>query len=768
MSNLSTLLSSIKSSTEAQPMNTNTSSNTSTNSSTEAPTMNTPLTSEQTLKLILDKDVVWLCTYCQEEVIGNDDSETEVCKDSGVPSKAHTHCIEEAQMEYFASGGEDKPSPFKHEAVSIDDVNKSAILSTMTAELFQNGLNPRIAMRTAAAFVGAIEYLEEDIEVFLEALMDGLTIIEMDLIGVEEQPIDELDGKAIIEALHDANYITKTIEVTGGGWEREETIEVSTRFAELLSARTEAYPPALASVGVERRFDYAPTQDSPLFKEAVHALESSPYTVDAEMLSIARQVVAQTGGSDEDSEGYVIAGCEKMDPLEAYVSEFKGDRRGRLYQAACHGPNGQSSDRSRALMNLAGVPLDYDIIEILPVLRAEMADMVSTEDSSERSDLVRDAVKDPVSFIIRHLGLKEDEAAETQVSKPYSFVKAAIILVKLSKGQRPYLGMAAGKDAKCSGPQLGALMVGDQQIAQACGFSMAKVDDAYERTLIECAKAGFTHLKRADIKQAFMGIFYGQGWGAFINEEDMSPVLWNCIHGADCIFGDEARAKKFHKAVCASFGKKMMAVRGAIKAYGKKIDGRIKHFMPDGFEVAMNYKQKVNMLGEHVGYDTFLPDVVVRNNAESYKFIKFALNTKEIHYSDFARNGFVNMIQGVDALIARLIIVHLKRLGAKHIICVHDCFRVNMTEMALLDQAIMNAYMDLFGGTMNEPTKDLPNGVDILGLYFEGANRVLREEADPVMITQFFTSGTRRLMKIGGERLGNLIKSLGTTYYFSK
>jgi len=111
--------------------------------------------------------------------------------------------------------------------------------------------------------------------------------------------------------------------------------------------------------GIERRFGYAPTKYSKLFKEAIHALEDTKYTVDDAMLSIATRVLAKSG--EDDLEGYVIAGCDKMDSDDAYVSEFKGDSRGRMYQASCHGPNGQASDRSRALMDLYGVKMDYEL-----------------------------------------------------------------------------------------------------------------------------------------------------------------------------------------------------------------------------------------------------------------------------------------------------------------------------------------------------------------------------------------------------------------------
>ena len=189
--------------------------------------------------------------------------------------------------------------------------------------------------------------------------------------------------------------------------------------------------------------------------------------------------------------------------------------------------------------------------------------------------------------------------------------------------------------------------------------------------------------------------------------------------------------------------------------------------MPDGFEVAMNYKVKINALGEVMDFETNKYDVFLNNNAESYKFMNFQLRTKETHEGDFARNGFVNMIQATDALLARLIVVHLDRLGAKHVISVHDCFRVNITEMALLRQAIKNAYMDLFGAGKHTVTEDLP-------MYFEGANKQLIEgaEDDAKMVRQFNSNGTRYLQKVKGSYIKNLIAQLGAkgegAYYFDK
>lgn len=635
----------------------------------------------------------------------------------------------------------------QHEALTMDNVNKPALVSSIASELFHYDLNERISLITAVAFVGALDYID-NMEDFEEAFIDGLENTTMDIKGYE---IDDhnMDGDLIMKALVDANYLLPSGEM-------------GTRLAELVACTTSAYKPALASEGVERRFGYSKVQHSPLSIEAVHALEDTPYTIDTEQLSLALKVQAKLGGEEKDQESYVLRGCQLMDNTLAYVSEFKMDNRGRLNQAACHGPNGQSSDRSRSLMDLYGVPVVYDVQAVKKVIMAEIEDMVSDVKASAKQ--LREM--GDVDFVVLHV-----THPDSPVKKPWSFVKAARIMRELQAGNMPYVGMAVGLDAKCSGPQLGALMVGDQEIAAACGMTMEELDDAYELCMVHLEKAGFTGFTRAGIKSAYMGVFYGQGYAAFTDinnmvKEEQFEII-DVLYGEARVPSDDV-AKRFHKAVTSSFGAKMIGVRNLVRQYSKITKGRTKHFMPDGFEVAMNYKVKTNVLGEMMEFGTETPDVLLRNNSEFYKFINFQMRSRDTHEGDFARNGFVNMIQATDALIARLIIVHAKRLGAKHIISIHDCFRVNVTEMHILEQAIKNAYHDLFGSEFNNSTEDLPMGTDILGLYFQGANRQLIDQEDAMMVTQFFSSNKRRMRKVNGVKVTDLIDALGTTYYFAK
>ncbi len=509
-------------------------------------------------------------------------------------------------------------------------------------------------------------------------------------------------------------------------------------------------------------------QKSNLLNEAVSVLESTEFTIDDTMYVIAKKVQAALGGIEKDPEAHVLSGCERMKSSEAYTSEFKADMRARLYQAACSGPNGQASDRSRALMDLVGVPTDYDIETVKQAVKAEIMDMVAIP-QSEVGKLMAKAIKDPVGFIVSQERLvKKDRVAP----KMYSFVKAALIWKELAKGNKPYIGMAVGLDAKCSGPQLASLMVGDSKIAAACGMSLTQVDDAYELAIQCLAEAGFSGFTRSGVKKAYMGIFYGQGYAAYMDlaqlaKDEMWEVL-DMIKSGD--IGENAKA--FHKAISKSFGPAMNQLRKRFKNYAGQVQGKVSHMMPDGFKVRMNYKVKHNIHDIEVGYDTTCPDVIVSTPSFTHKFIKLSLNTNKGDSDNFVRNGFVNMIQATDAMIARLIIVHLGRLGAKHVISVHDCFRVNVTEMHLLEQAIKLAYHDLFGSETNIKTQDLPMGTDIIGMYFQGIDKSLIEGGKGEQGSQFLVTRSgqevRKFRKINGHKVSDLIDQLGTTYYFAK
>jgi hypothetical protein len=677
--------------------------------------------------------------------------------------------------------------------LEIVETNFQALVNSLAGTFFKLGLNPKQAIALAVAFVDCIEELEDgSVERWvnmMEADIDETFIgVEKEVYSVNSQ---EFDWEAILVK---SGVISISYEYEGDD-ESEVFIDAGEYLIRLLSQQTNAYKPIPVGAEFERRFDYSQVRHSELFEEAVHALESTLYTVDDNMLSIVNQVMDKLPKTHKlHQEDYVFAGCNAMDSDWLYYSEFKGDRRGRIYQASCHGPNGQSSDVARSLMDLGGVSMDYDPQEAMKLLVAEMKDMGKFVDKGEFMASVYAFAETPVECILMNV---QGHKIGSNIKKPWSFAKASMTLLALQEYiqyggvEKPYIGMAFGLDAKCSGPQLGALMVADQDILAACGFTLQQIDDAYHRAIVELEGRGkkktemvFMGLEREDVKKPFMGIFYGQGWRAFMHKEDFlkddgTPnAVWVSMHGNGDYPPCEERAQAFWGAINRSFGAAMNNIRRAIREFGydfdaemEKSDKPTRHFMPDGFEVAMDYRKKQNIFGELMGKDAAAHDVTVQTGMTSMKFNLMTFKMDEYDTMDFARNGFVNMIQAADALLARLIIVNCKKLGAEHIISVHDCFRVNVNDMEILREAIKLSYKELFGSTHNMPTKHLPKGTDILKMYFEGASKALKPEYKDTMPlrSQFFgKSELRRLNKVKGVQINELIDALGTSYYFDK
>jgi hypothetical protein len=162
----------------------------------------------------------------------------------------------------------------------------------------------------------------------------------------------------------------------------------------------------------------------------------------------------------------------------------------------------------------------------------------------------------------------------------------------------------------------------------------------------------------------------------------------------------------------------------------------------------------------------------VGDEFETLKNVKF--KTKENDLQSYSRKGFVNMIQATDALMARLIVVHAKKLGIKNIISIHDCFRVDIHSTGLLQQAIINAYQELFGSESNESTEHMPCSLDIVAEYFKGALKSTKEEFKFKYTGGMFIlkTGYRVCDSINGVSMSSLISQLGSNnhqcFYFAK
>lgn len=689
----------------------------------------------------------------------------------------------------------------------VTPLNTNALSSTIAAKVFLMLNDAKQAILLACSVVDAITTIKTlgDDEMFLPLTLAAAKVARLSTTHIEAGPLTKELARIKLEYKENDKYYIATKAETDAVRDEKGTfttteydIELSEEvitstlgklkmlnrdgtmgdvLIEMLEQRKEAYAPIEVGKEFIRKFPLMGLEKnqlnraSGLAKECILAQEASQATVSDFILDLANKVQPILDDLNmKDDEAYVLAGCNKLDSSKAYTSEFKFDNRLRTYQAACHGYNGQSSDRSRALMDLAGVPTDYNIGKVGRAIKAEMMDMI--DGSADIESLIKEAVTNPVDFIVAQL--KQLKGARP-VKKVWSFVKAANLIVQLREGKRPYVGMAVGLDAKCSGPQYGALMAGDAELAAACGFTVdTLLADAYKRCVAQLDKAGLTGFSRNGIKKSFMAVYYGQGYAAFMDtaqlRKDEQFEVVKVLSDENGNVSEEV-AKLFHKMVTKSFGSKLVYIRTQTLKFMKNTEGRFGHYMPDGAKVQMNYKVKMNIHNQVIDFDTVCPDVQVCTETQDYKFINLALKTKQVDADNFIRTSFVNMTQAVDALIARLIIVHLSRMGAKHIVAVHDCFRVNVTEMHLLEEAIKLAYKDLFGSKYNKPTVDLPMGTDILGMFFEGLEEAKVGDVKIVHCSQFVKVGSSSIRKFqvcNGEKLVDLIDKLGETYYFAK
>ena len=666
-------------------------------------------------------------------------------------------------------------------------MNTQAKASLITQQLFNKGLTAIESVIVASSFMSIEEELMDNNEYWEDNMVDAIYDTTLSISDADSTTHTDTEVDGWKAALVSIDLITEECEAG--------------KFLLQLNADKELAHARPATQPITAKTRRKATikngaKLSPLSKKVLGFLQKNERTISVDVYSLA--VDTFTGWVDCD-EQYILDGA--LNQIEGgnvpSVNEYFFDTRARIYQGDAHGGNVQASDMARALVSPCHVSLDYDVVAALAVLKAEAADMIKGD-----VDLCIQTLntKNRVEFMRAAL-TKGTKTAEV-VKKPWSFYKIAKLITALEAGEKPYLDVTVGLDAKCSGPQLGALMAGDNKLAAACGFSTGVVADAYETCVEMLETAGFLGLDRSIMKKPFMGVFYGQSYKAFAdaaNYAKMGMEPNKRQHAAELlpvlmsVGGDlDSNAKTFHKIVEKSFGAKLSGVRQLVKDshYHYEMMGdvamRVDHcaaptsyFLPDGQKVATQYFVEEDIQGRRLDGATAL-DVVVKVGFIDFKFNAMTFKTAEYDMYGYARTGFVNFIQSMDGLLARLIISKLESLGATLVDSVHDCFRVTVTDMidGKLTNAIKYAYNVLFASVTDVTCLDLPLGTDALKMYFEGVNRACAEEykLEAKVITktrsQFKYSPrtgvcTRNLTKTG-MKVADLINDLGNTYYFAK
>jgi hypothetical protein len=236
--------------------------------------------------------------------------------------------------------------------------------------------------------------------------------------------------------------------------------------------------------------------------------------------------------------------------------------------------------------------------------------------------------------------------------------------------------------------------------------------------------------------------------------------------------------KDMRECVTRCFGRRLNELRKAFIDQGMryedkeatlKVEGKISYLTADGCTIEMSNRVRIDINGEEKGKNEVHKEVIIKSGLMRLRLENPTFNLNEEDTGRHIRNGFVNFVQGLDGLVARMVIVNLRRQGVRYITSIHDCFKVCIHDIAKLKVAIQETYTALFGGREISYTNDLPFGNDFLELYFDGANDSLLEGERRTELSQFYKDGVKRrnCYMINGVTIDYLIQELGTSYFCS-
>lgn len=687
---------------------------------------------------------------------------------------------------------------------AICDANRSVFVGVVSNNLNRTGLlsYPQIAVLADAVY-HAMPSLVDGYEDFMTEIEFQLENAQLVVDG-QLQTFEAMDYDFIAEALNKGRMFNKDNTP-------------SKAFEKVIKANAEPRHAVSESTRAQYEFKHSRRLDqrSKLMLDAMEMLEATQYTIDTTVLKVA-EMVYTTDARCVNSAGlrlvcdaqYVLDGAKVhvANGNEPSFSEFYPDWRGRLYHGACHGANGQAGDLDRALMAIHGMSMDYTPAKAVRLLEREMEDMVKCG-----LDVALNYVRANGMVMTVYNALTGADDIAKRIKKPWSFIKAAFEHGQLLKHianpaevAKPYVSTVVGLDAKGSGPQIAALLTGDNQIAASCGFSH-KADnepDVYARVNLSLSDKGYNQLERDLAKGAYVGIYYGQGEGAYTEPtnfgaktKNLSVALREYI-ATMTEQGFAENGKTFHSTVKNALGTKVSrlinklpflhyVIQDGTRVYLTSTEKAMSYTLPDGFKVKHKKRVSFDLLGSQLVSNKDAIEFYV--NGYKYK-TAFASDVVDVEYQ--ARTGFVNLIQSCDALLARLIIANLRKLGAKHAIAVHDCFRVSVAdaENSLLEKAIQLAYAQMFGELECEYFQNNFEGIhnkDILAMYTQGVYDACEHkgylasgEKMAIQERQFINrkgEWVKRVSKINGhpieywiDNLINAQTNTGSAYFFCK
>lgn len=449
-----------------------------------------------------------------------------------------------------------------------------------------------------------------------------------------------------------------------------------------------------------------------------------------------------------DAEMYVHKGSELVHSEAELFSEYTADARGRLYHAACFGPNPQSGDMARAYYSHNVENWVEKGSEAYEIFMTELADVAGSDEWLKPSFL-RATAKNPAKSLDKIL--KREEAGQSIPSKPLTYIRMAMDWLQFEEQGKCDSRLGFGEDAKCSGTQILAILAGAKELIEATGFRLTagKSADPYmlclkhieallninplRHYILDAAMQEI--LTRNFAKRPYMSVQYGGGKTALLENKDFIAAL-------DKLGLAEEQREAF--------------VVLTLEAVKRTLGDRINH-MIEAIQTAVNtklaltdkqYLTYTHIDGLKVMKPCFTKDIpiaepfairVAANVNVNFGNVKegkaWSTEAREPSAEEFTRTFVVNYVQGIDALIARTVAVKAKEAGLRGFTSIHDCFRVCLADAPKLHKVIADAYKEIF--VDNDPLKHLSEQLGGINYH---AEKVLTDELIYSEHSYFFTA----------------------------
>lgn len=612
-------------------------------------------------------------------------------------------------------------------SITLNLENKGRIVANVTpaitAAIYTSSkieLNPHKSAGVALAIVWAFVELELNTE---HNTVDVLPSLQYHLDRVRKLNKGiELGGNArnllvVAERLNLVKIDVGSCAKTGADLEY---FTLTDKWNSLVLAKNVTLPATQAIDDNERTTTYVKggkAKPSPIMKEAIQHLQSTEYHVHGDMLRILTEVMAKVKlmpfGQQRiamlqelETYSYVFDGCDKMAQEETLASEYDADTRGRLYHVACAGANPQASDLARSLYahnteNYVNMYNEEGEFTQSYLMFLDELDDCAGKNKFQTKDYLTRVANNPVEFLFQTLAKSLSTNLEDRRNcpkKPFTLVRMALDYVDFQTTGKCDSRLGFGLDARCSGTQYFAILAGDAVMGEATGITTKKKQDTTDPYVMSAKilsdKFGYNFATRAFIKTPYMAVQYGGSSKALLTSKDniqnlkdagvttdnMAEVAEDCITAIN-----EALGVKINnlKTTVQNTLEDILEEKG--RAY-------INYRHSDGFNVFKPAAPKIEVCPS---FSLFLG-----TGEQTMYFGKkdgqWTIQSKTPTAQEFVRTFMVNYIQGLDALVARTVIVHAKKAGLKSFTSIHDCFRTTLEDAPKLKQVIADAYNEVF------------------------------------------------------------------------